>query len=353
MTLVTMLCTSLTSCDWIFGDVDTPVIQEPTIKATDLLASTNTNGATTIFWYRYEGELYYAAFKKVGDEYVYQEGGNCNKATTRSESKAEELSAELIQYKLEKGIKDLVFSVYSADDAGNKIDPILLDKITTSTAEVEQKTSAPDNYLAAMGANIQNASMKTIMDEVKDIFNGDKKYQPDYTGLECVLIVTAIKDSEGEFNLTIFRTPEEIMADGEKQGMTAEEALSASVENYKQKVAEDFKDDSSKIPEIKFKYENPSVTWSSTASENTYQQEIQTTGEGTLEYHISTTLDNTCGAKIDAKSGLVTFEKPGKVMVGATFTDNDGVKFQASYTLTVVDANGGLENYNRNDPTEL
>ena len=331
------------------SEVTEPEEEEEVVKATDLLQEVQKEGATVVFCYYYEGDLFYAAFKKVGDEYVYQEGGNCNKASTRCENKAEELSEELIQYKIEKGIKDLVFSVYSADDAGNKIDPILLDKITTSTAEVEQKTNCPNNYMVAIGAIFQNASIKKTVDEVKEIFNGDKNYQPNIKDTEHVLILTLDENNDKPQ----LKPLEELMKNAAELKISPEKFIGATIENLKQNVKEKYEDGSSKIPDFNFEDENPSVTWSSTASENTYQQEIQTTGEGTLEYHISTALDNTCGAKIDAESGLVTFEKPGKVMVGATFTDNNGVKFQASYTLTVVDANGGLENYNRNDATEL
>ena len=243
MTLVTMLCTSLTSCDWIFGDVDTPVIQEPTIKATDLLASTNTNGATTIFWYRYEGELYYAAFKKVGDEYVYQEGGNCNKATTRSSDAEAQLMAELLNLNGDGVIKDLAFGVYSTDDAGNKIDPILLDKITTSTAEVEQKTSAPDNYMVAIGAIFQNASIKKTVDEVREVFNGDKKYQPDIKDTENVLILTLDENNDKPR----LKPLEELMKNAAELGISPEKFIGAELDNLKQKVAEGFANGTSKI----------------------------------------------------------------------------------------------------------
>ena len=254
----------------VIGSTDTPAPKpEPTptpenvVKATDLLKEAQKEGANVVFWYYYEGELFYAAFKKVGNEYVYQEGGNCNKASTRGVVTTE-LTAELLESKGDEGTADLGFNVYSTDGAGQKNDPIILCKVSSSTAEVRQKTSAPDNYLAAMGANIQNASMKTIMDEVKDIFNGDKKYQPDNKNndLEDVSLVSA-DDNTGQ---QLLKSLPEIVQNAAEQGISLEQAIGATIDNLQQKVAETYEDDSSKIPEIKFKYENPSVTWSSIAS---------------------------------------------------------------------------------------
>ena len=189
---------SMTSCDeimeTIFGEWDKPATPKTIVKATDLLKEAQKEGANVVFWYHYEGGLFYAVFKKVGDVYVYQEGGNCNKASTRGSVVYTQLTPELLELKGDEA--DLGFNVYSADDAGNKNDPIILCKVFSSTAEVKQKTNCPNNYLAAMAANIQNVGMKTIMDDVKDIFNGDnKKYQPDNEGLEDLLLVT---DNNGQ-----------------------------------------------------------------------------------------------------------------------------------------------------------
>ena len=61
-----------------------------------------------------------------------------------------------------------------------------------------------------------------------------------------------------------------------------------------------------------------------------------------MTYSISDDIDNTCGAKIDTKSGKVTFEKPGEVKVKAVFTDTDGFVLTTSYTLTVEKAAGSI-----------
>ena len=337
--LVLAMCTGLTSCEWIVVN-DNPVDPTPTptptpetiVKATDLLKEAQKEGANVVFWYHYEGELFYAVFKKVGDVYVYQEGGNCNKASTRGSVVYTQLTPELLELKGDEA--DLGFNVYSADDAGNKNDPIILCKVFSSTAEVKQKTNCPNNYLAAMAANIQNVGMKTIMDDVKDIFNGDnKKYQPDNEGLEDLLLVT---DNNGQL---LFKSLPEIERDAAELGVSAAKAIGATIDNLEQRVKELFGDGSLKMSKCYFKDENPSVTWSSIASENTYQQELQTNGvEGTVQY----ILEETCGAVIDNESGLVTFEKPGKVIVRAKFTNNDGFYTYAYYTLTVKKAPGSI-----------
>ena len=239
------------------------VANENVVKATDLLKEAQKEGANVVFWYHYEGELFYAVFKKVGDEYVYQEGGNCNKASTRCSVVYTQLTPELLELKGDEA--DLGFNVYSADDAGNKNDPIILCKVFSSTAEVKQKTNCPNNYLAAMAANIQNVGMKTIMDDVKDIFNGDNKgYQPDNKNLENVSLLTADDNTDQ----LLFKSLPEIEKNAAEQGISPEKAIGAPIDNLQQKMAEDYNDGSSKIPTVNFEMKNPIVTWSPKASEN-------------------------------------------------------------------------------------
>lgn len=342
--LVLAMCTGLTSCD-VIVNVDNPVDPTPTptptptpetvVKATDLLKEAQKEGANVVFWYHYEGELFYAVFKKVGDEYVYQEGGNCNKASTRCSVVYTQLTPELLELKGDEA--DLGFNVYSADDAGNKNDPIILCKVFSSTAEVKQKTNCPNNYLAAMAANIQNISMKTIVDDVKDLLIINTSFNPENNNknLENVLLVTADNNTDQ----LLFKSLPEIEKNAAEQGISTEKAIGATFDNLKQKLAEDFKDGTSKIPEVYFEDENPSRTWSSKASENTYLQELQTDAEGSVTYRIA---NNLCEAMIDRKSGKVTFNKPGVMVVGATFTSNDGFKNSANYTLTVKKAAGSI-----------
>ena len=338
-----MMTIGMTSCDeimeTIFGEWDKPATPKTIVKATDLLKEAQKEGANVVFWYHYEGGLFYAVFKKVGDVYVYQEGGNCNKASTRGSVVETQLTTELL--KLKGDGADLGFNVYSANDAGNKNDPIILCKVYSSTAEVEQKTNSPDNYLAAMAANIQNVSMKTIMDDVKDIFNGDnKEYQPDNKNhdLENVLILTFDENNDRQ----LFKSFPEIELYAAEQGISPEKAIGATIDNLQQNVKEKYEDGTSKIDKVYFEDENPSKTFDpNDASKNTYQQELKTTGEGTVEYDIFPD-GNTCGAKLVNARGKVTFEKPGVVIVAADFKDNDGLTISKSYTLTINKAPGSI-----------
>ena len=59
-----------------------------------------------------------------------------------------------------------------------------------------------------------------------------------------------------------------------------------------------------------------------------------------MEYYIVD--KNTCEAEINANSGKVTFEKPGVVEVGATFTYNEGFRILSKYTLTINKAPGSI-----------
>ena len=59
---------SMTSCDeimeTIFGEWDKPATPETIVKATDLLKEAQKEGANVVFWYHYEGGLFYAVFKR-------------------------------------------------------------------------------------------------------------------------------------------------------------------------------------------------------------------------------------------------------------------------------------------------
>ena len=346
MMLVITMCTGLTSCELFMSDNPAPSptptptptpTPETVVKATDLLKEAQKEGANVVFWYHYEGELFYAVFKKVGDEYVYQEGGNCNKASTRCSVVYTQLTPELLELKGDEA--DLGFNVYSADDAGNKNDPIILCKVFSSTAEVKQKTNCPNNYLAAMAANIQNVGMKTIMDDVKDIFNGDNKgYQPDNKNLENVSLLTA-SDNNGQL---LFKSIPEIELNAAELGISPEKFIGATIDNVQQNVKEGVENGKSKLGNVYLEDEKPSVTFDpNDASKNTYLQELKTTGVGTVTYTLSESL-NTCGATIDSKSGEVTFTKPGEVTVIAKFTNNDGFYIYAYYTLTINKAPGSI-----------
>ena len=93
---------------------------------------------------------------------------------------------------------------------------------------------------------------------------------------------------------------------------------------------------------ITFATAAPSQTWSATATDNTYQQQATVTGDAVPTYSIS---DNTCGATIDASTGVVTFTQAGSVTVTATVADTKDYVYAtktASYTLTVSKAAGSI-----------
>lgn len=90
-----------------------------------------------------------------------------------------------------------------------------------------------------MAANIQNISMKTIMDDVKDIFNGDnKEYQPDNKNhdLENVLILTFDENNDRQ----LFKSFPEIELYAAEQGISPEKVIGAEIDNLQQKVTEDW-----------------------------------------------------------------------------------------------------------------
>ena len=95
--------------------------------------------------------------------------------------------------------------------------------------------------------------------------------------------------------------------------------------------------------EISFSKSADSQTWSATAADNTYQLAATVTGDGTVTYSVND--DNTCGATIDASTGVVTFLTAGSVTVSATVADSETYTYAtntASYTLTVNKAAGSI-----------
>ena len=95
--------------------------------------------------------------------------------------------------------------------------------------------------------------------------------------------------------------------------------------------------------EISFSKSADSQTWSATAADNTYQLAATVTGDGTVTYSVND--DNTCGATIDASTGVVTFLTAGTVTVSATVTDSETYTYATktvTYTLTVNKAAGSI-----------
>lgn len=362
--LVLAMCTGLTSCELFMSDNPAPSptptptptpTPETVVKATDLLKEAQKEGANVVFWYHYEGELFYAVFKKVGDVYAYQEGGNCNKASTRGSVVETQLTTELLKLKGDEA--DLGFNVYSADDAGNKNDPIILCKVYSSTAEVKQKTNSPDNYLAAMAANIQNVGMKTIMDDVKDLLIINTSFNPENNNknLENVMLVTADDNTDQ----LLFKSLPEIEKNAAEQGISPEKAIGATIDNLKQNVKEKYEDGTSKIDKTinkapgSISYSDKDAQIKKTLADDDFTIELEKVGDALVSYSSS----NTNVATVNAKTGEVSILAEGKTTITATVEDTEFYHYEttsASYELEVVEpeSNGALEDYNRNDATE-
>ena len=347
MAFVLTVGASLTSC----GDIvspDNPVEPTPTptptptpapetvVKATDLLRDAQKESATIAFWFYYEGNLYNVVFKKVGDDFVFQKGGNCSQASTRTDWILDDSNTikglgGTVEY------NDLERLFFGVNISGTLV---LAAQVASSTGDVFQRTFSANTYLAAMAVSNENTSMDKIMDMVKDLLLNKTSFNPDNKDLGQVMFVT-VNDNTNQQQL---QTIPEIMSKAGTQEITPKEAVGVAVENLKQNVKEGVENGSLKMPEFKFEKENPSVTWSPTASKNTYQQELQIEGvKGTVTYYTRNGEFNTCGAKIDAESGKVTFEKPGKVVVKAVLRETDGMYLASeSYTLTVNKAEGSI-----------
>jgi hypothetical protein len=267
---------------------------------------------------------------------VFQKGGNCSQASTRTDWILDDSNTikglgGTVEY------NDLDRLFFGVNISGTLV---LAAQVASSTGDVFQRTFSANTYLAAMAVSNENTSMDKIMDMVKDLLLNKTSFNPDNKDLGQMMFVT-VNDNTNQQQL---QTIPEIMSKAGTQEITPKEAVGVAVENLKQNVKEGVENGSLKMPEFKFEKENPSVTWSPTASKNTYQQELQIEGvKGTVTYYTGDGEFNTCGAKIDAESGKVTFEKPGKVVVKAVLKETDGMYLASeSYTLTVNKAEGSI-----------
>ena len=132
---------------------------------------------------------------------------------------------------------------------------------------------------------------------------------------------------------------------GEKVYTYSKTGVTLEVENYYQSTVTMIPPAPTTSPgTIQFDTPTPSQTWSATASANTYQQQAKVTGDAVPAYSIQEG-SNTCGATIDASTGVVTFTKAGSVTVIATVDDTKDYVYAtktASYTLTVAKAAGSI-----------
>ncbi len=90
---------------------------------------------------------------------------------------------------------------------------------------------------------------------------------------------------------------------------------------------------------ISFGTATPSKTWSATAANNTFRQDVINTGTAPVTYTLGDV--NTCGATIDGST--ISFTKSGIVLVKATVVNDDKYNYsqtEATYVLTVNKANG-------------
>jgi hypothetical protein len=90
---------------------------------------------------------------------------------------------------------------------------------------------------------------------------------------------------------------------------------------------------------ISFGTATPSKTWSATAANNTFRQDVINTGTAPVTYTLGDV--NTCGATIDGST--ISFTKSGIVLVKATVVNDDKYNYsqtEATYVLTVNKASG-------------
>ena len=184
--LVALLYMSLTSCDKINAWLDNPVTininlggeggangengedsQSVPVKfttAVEQLKIAEYEGAYITFWFTHKGGLYYAIFKKVGNDYVLQNDVASTRITDRAftrgvedEPEVPQINIELHQY-VDDGGPTLFFGVEESTkkaDGSTGTNAVLQTIIETQTGNIEQRTMDISSRVIAVETGIQ------------------------------------------------------------------------------------------------------------------------------------------------------------------------------------------------------
>ena len=363
MLLVLTVSASFTSCDEFLAIFDDPVETpdpvtppEPEEELLSDLSSALEEGAIISFTYTIDDVEYTSTFKRVGDEFIML---STTSASARSQTRTDWILDDsntikglggTVEYNdLEMALRfyarqnnfaklDVNMSVATcqqvtnyASSEGTALKMVLINGIKANTQE--KNTESTKIWLKGAAAENSNVLLgvlyytkdsdwnKVYKNSVK---NGSRYLQIDAPNNH---VVFSVNDHSGYL----------VYGDGEDVKPTDKVGEKSGVTNAKYYLKE------KRSGEISFSKSVDSQTWSATAADNTYQLAATVTGDGTVTYSVND--DNTCGATIDAATGVVTFLTAGSVTVSATVADSETYTYATktvTYTLTVNKAAGSI-----------
>ena len=133
--------------------------------AVDQLKIADQEGAYITFWFTHKGGLYYATFKKVGEDYVLQDDVASTRVTDRVFTRGEENELENYKKKLKVELERLMgnggklfFGVeenIEKDDGSTGTIAVLQTIIETKTGNIEQITENVNTRVVAVNAGVQ------------------------------------------------------------------------------------------------------------------------------------------------------------------------------------------------------
>ena len=133
--------------------------------AVDQLKIADQEGAYITFWFIHKGGLYYATFKKVGEDYVLQDDVASTRVTDRVFTRGEENELENYKKKLKVELERLMgnggklfFGVeenIEKDDGSTGTIAVLQTIIETKTGNIEQITENVNTRVVAVNAGVQ------------------------------------------------------------------------------------------------------------------------------------------------------------------------------------------------------
>ena len=254
--LVLTVGAGLTSCDEFEDMIDNPVVPEPTptptpqpeptptpepeptptptptpqtvVKATDLLQDAQKEGATVVYWYVHDNQLYRAIFKKVGDDYVLQNGATAGtRAILQGGAPEPETIVTLVfeggaDVQTEDGNTTHVSAGHIATVTDKTGRGILQAQIDVATGSVVQAIAEKNTYMTGVAVAGSAGLSEDVMASAEAVFTGTANAD-DVNSLEKegthVLLVCTDDDgtlkvrSTGELSITIVEEDGETKVD--------------------------------------------------------------------------------------------------------------------------------------------
>ena len=204
-------------------------------KATDLLADAQKEGATVVFWFTYEDEVYRAVFKKVGDDYVLQNGdaASTRAAGTRSWEELGKGGIKDLKDKLRgsmkivkpKSVETMRLTIITPKGEG-----VLQMDVNCATGAASQVTANAKTYVDAVATLAAGASI--TVENVEEVLGKlELGGEADLSILGCAMIPDA--SVNGDITMV---SGGDLKTEADAQGKTLGETLKDKTDDYENRI---------------------------------------------------------------------------------------------------------------------